>query len=125
MIKAIELRIGNWFNLYDNYNSQVTGLTNTGSVWFVKGPNNKECAFSTSMIKPIPLNEEWLLKFGFSFVKLDNSYKTRFLRIRLLTSGNVAHLTNEGYLYQIKLDYVHQVQNLYFTLHGEELQLKE
>ena len=67
---------------------------------------------------PIPLTEEWLIKFG--FIKVWNNYRLKPLGYlidnRLITVGS-------NYLRHIK--YVHQLQNLYFALTGEELQLKE
>ena len=74
--------------------------------------------------EPIPLTEEWLLKFGF-----DHHYdlgKRKFMNIKTLTietnsSENfpVYYTTQKIIICYIK--YVHQLQNLYFALTGEEL----
>lgn len=67
MIDAKELRIGNWVNLYEGQDSQVTGLTEDGAVWCVRSPANKACAWEK--VNPISLTEEWLLGFGFEWTK--------------------------------------------------------
>lgn len=70
--------------------------------------------------QPIPLNEEWLLKFG--FVKLDLPSKSYFL------NGIIIDHYPWGYgivfYNKCKLNYVHQLQNLYFALTNEELTWK-
>jgi hypothetical protein len=68
-------------------------------------------------IKPVPLTEEWLVRFGFEEL---TSIKWR--------KGNLV-LTNFGHRidwvvtddFGVNLKYVHQLQNLYFALTGEEL----
>ena len=72
-------------------------------------------------IKPIPLSEDWLLKFGF-----DNSLVKD---IYLALGYNVIHDEGKYYFRHYGLtkevEYVHQLQNLYFALTGEELTIKE
>lgn len=71
--------------------------------------------------KPIPITEEWLLKWGF---KLDE-YRFVFNQWRV-TSGRPLYkwiLGCDACPYMGKLEYVHQLQNLYFALTGEELEL--
>ncbi len=115
-MKAEELRIGNWVNLYDDYNSQVTGLTNTKKVWCVDDPTDKECAWSTDKIKPIPLTEEWLLKFGFEFDGMFYQFNKHQIR---LIGEEVPYWIDSSYITNIK--HVHQLQNLYFALTNKEL----
>jgi hypothetical protein len=74
-------------------------------------------------IEPIPLNEEWLLKFGFEEQVNDyyskNEYKISFND----------DLTKFYFLFfeigdwYKELEHVHQLQNLYFALTNEELTL--
>ena len=75
---------------------------------------------------PIPLTREWLGKFGLGYIKnaccwelgsirlhdLSDEAKSRF---RLTLAGNELTIIN----------YVHQLQNLYFALTGKELQIQE
>ena len=78
-----------------------------------------------SQYEPIPLTEEWLLKFEFWTSDWD-VHST--LRKQVLDSSLVYDKDNKtfdlGDLLNIKIEYVHQLQNLYFVLTGEELKLK-
>lgn len=77
--------------------------------------------------EPIPLTEEWLLKFGFSCeAKMGgDGVEFRVYHFDVLTFN-----TNHGWWYKVlrindtPLEYVHQLQNFYFALTGEELTLK-
>jgi hypothetical protein len=69
---------------------------------------------------PIPLTEEWLLKFGFE--KYDtNKYSINHFYIRKI--GDEFETEVGECLYKT-IDYVHQLQNLYFALTDEELTMK-
>jgi len=74
--------------------------------------------------EPIPLTEEWLIKFGF--------VREGMLTMRL---GEFTCYCEEDYidnfclgdieLFDVIPKYVHQLQNLYFALTGEELTIKQ
>lgn len=69
-------------------------------------------------IEPIPLTDEWLVKFGF-----EKSYKS-------FVKGDFTFITNHGLAYKLTIitnlpKYVHQLQNLYFALTGEELEIEK
>ncbi len=66
--------------------------------------------------KPIPLTEEWLVKFGFKKLR-DELYTQNNIEVWHKDSGFYHTEMNVG----LNLDYVHQLQNLYFALTGEEL----
>lgn len=85
-------------------------------------------------IEPIPLTEEWLLKFGFKkegdlnwwSVPKESNYKAHHLMkmknawtwfIDFDDTGDNTHLV-AGF------NYVHQLQNLYFALTENELEIK-
>lgn len=75
-------------------------------------------------ISPIPLTEEWLIKFGF--------YKNEYGYWKNLGHGFNFHVLFIGGEFsfcvssigETKLKHVHQLQNLYFSLVGEELEIK-
>ena len=80
--------------------------------------------------KPIPLTEEWLLKFGFSkflnqYTLITSVHKKDFKNIPFI----VLYLDNkfeyDDLRFRTNLKYVHQLQNLYFALTGEELTTQE
>lgn len=104
---AKELRIGNLVIINDEITTMEIG-------WF-----------SAKSIKPIPLTEEWLLKFGFK--KSNNLYTKDFCgglySLQLNLSHNGTYFTYyDGY---VVLDFIHKLQNLYFALTGEELTINQ
>ena len=124
-----ELKIGD----YIYWGGIVMKLSESHMVSLLKNPKAKKYP------KPIPLTEEWLLKFGFDLedndlyilvVKTSNKYRMdlwtrteRNLTIWLSVSqGNDPDQTDTE-LKHIK--HVHQLQNLYFALTEEELTIKE
>lgn len=80
-------------------------------------------------LEPIPLSEEWLEKFEFEESSLINGF---FLNNTIFEKAVhiKKHPTNPGYMVFTKgvilntLQYVHQLQNLFHALTGEELTLK-
>jgi hypothetical protein len=120
MIDAKELRLGNWAN-YGNDPTQVTTVwLNYIEYWESRDPSKKKF-LPEKMFSPIPLTEEWLLRFGFiddystdSSVRLIGHRKGDFWitqRLKLITSDIVS----------VDVKHVHSLQNLYFALTGEEL----
>lgn len=71
--------------------------------------------------KPIPLTEEWLLKFGFE--EYMDGLRLNSIVIRLEKS-ELWYVSKHNIVLN-KIRYVHQLQNLYFALTGEELTVKE
>lgn len=128
-MKANELRIGNLI-LNDRAVNTVKGI-HTDSAYL----KTRQCNFIDArmdLIKPIPLTTEWLEKLGWEYYngktegiltmdfgcKMDVDYKDGELLIK-------SHYEGE-YLYRnTHVKYVHQLQNLYFALTGEELTIKE
>jgi len=105
-ITANELRIGNWVNNNEEY-YQITSST---IAQLERGDSNA---------KSIPINEDWLLKFGFTqSPAFKNIYfKGTFLNITL--GNKIMFEINDQIISEIK--YIHQLQNLYFALTGKEL----
>jgi len=77
----------------------------------------------------IPLTEDWLLRLGFEYVMcedgIDGFARNGFAFIniqqfRMLVSGD-----EYAVLIEHDIQYVHQLQNLYFALTGDELTLKK
>jgi hypothetical protein len=111
-MKATDLRIGNLFYY------RVVDQLDPKKEWFevskidyddlrvigIKDEMNQD-------YQPIPLTEEWLLKFGFDVKEpvLISSWKFSPFCDTIIT----------------KCEYVHQLQNLYFALIGTELIVKD
>ena len=125
-MKASELRIGN-YHLY-----KIVDVMDERQEWWESCKTDihdliildkKECP----NYAPIPLTEEWLLKFGFEKQKgkIDIFEKSR-LRIWIAARGQslcylVEENTTSAHYIPNSLEHVHQLQNLYFALTGEEL----
>lgn len=111
-MKAKELRIGN-------------AVECEGKIYYI---DCGERIDNAENYKPIPLTEEWLLKFGF-VNKRDNIYTPHKCWHEYEMFGN-KHTKNitlslqSGYhVVMARISYVHQLQNLYFALTGKELKI--
>lgn len=90
------------------------------------GENNIPLKF----VNPIPLTEEWLLKFGFEKNLNSNNIIYYILAGKCLLEYNLTHniadIVKKVHLdLFIEIEYVHQLQNLYFALTNEELSLQK
>lgn len=128
-MKASELRIGNVVCFYGNKKPLVIKEISTESKngWlrgYVVDNGNKT---AIDCLRPEPLTEEWLLKMGFEIA-------SRGHLVIAFNEDNVKfeiHSENDGETYKLShysngfkhIKYVHQLQNLYFSLTGEELQI--
>ena len=123
-MKSQDLRIGNL--VYTDYEGtlEVININSEGFDYIdCKKPTFKSIGrYSIDSIKPIVLTEEWLLKFGFiafddkTFIHDSLRYSDKF---KFREDGVLAYVSSEVYITDLK--YVHQLQNLYFALTGEEL----
>ena len=147
-MEARELRIG---NLVDYYGNIVTiNSINDNDVGFsdyvpVDYPLLEE-------INPIPITEDWLVKLGFELIDYDlfgeedqdeeiclvfkiqhPKFKTWKLGVDLFVDDKHCQLylilddklKDDYILYHSFIKHIHQLQNLFFALTGEELELKQ
>lgn len=139
-MKASDLRIGNYVKDRSERIIQVEQVLSWGINLESDCYGGWTCEFSEDYISGIPLTEEWLLKFGFEF-NPDPSWKYKD------DDGKDVEVESRPYWYKIYKDgkfdmrfywyldskkanncsceYVHQIQNAYFALTGEELTLKK
>ena len=79
-----------------------------------------------SKAKPIPLTEEWLLKFGFEenddYISEDNLWNDYLKNNVRITMPYFEFYFDNGDD-SIKIHYIHQLQNLYSALTNQELTL--
>jgi hypothetical protein len=146
-MKVNELRIGNYIRQVKTHNGFDWDKIRTVAAI------NKECYLSVNVLEegesgvtlsklkldrfePIPLTEEWLVKFGFVRIK-------RPFNVDKMPEGTIDYYHNkhnyyynkgsmfldqgndEGWNVDLKIEFVHQLQNLHFALTGEELTLKD
>jgi len=89
----------------------------------------------TTPFDPIPLTEEWLLKFGFDKVGIALT-SIAIAPLNLPCTFNLPNtpfsfcqgkliLTTGTGDFCVNIEYVHQLQNLYFALTGEELKQQD
>lgn len=106
-MKANELRIGN-----------LVYLTDKDKIWeILDGHEIDECD-DNPLVNPIPLTEEWLLKFGFVSNPYEDRYEKGSIHIECIKTKGEKYLWIENMPH---IKYVHQIQNLHFALEGEEL----
>ena len=124
-MKASELRIGNWVETEGGF-YQIDSILNKDRI-LVK-IEDEYVGYDINQIKPIPLTEEWLIKFGFdkrTNINDCNAYTSKIradIDIIEYSYGFSADLEVE---HLSVLKYVHQLQNLIHALTGEELTIKE
>ena len=121
MIQPNELRIGN--RVFWNKEK---------SLYYTINMEDFSSLFVFDIIEPIPLTPEILEKCGFSVaynhingLPMPYSYDT------LKLQGILFEFSDNGYLVKTRqkskltcIKYIHQLQNLYFALTGEELTFK-
>jgi hypothetical protein len=131
-MKASELRIGNWVYITHLLFYKQETEVNIHNLMYLSGEIKEPIEFE---IEPIPLTEEWILKFGFQ--QTDPKKFIGGLYTRKKTDGFYGFYINketmsyctfdyEGTIEDIiKIEYVHQLQNIYFALTNEELAIKK
>lgn len=114
-MKTNELRIGNYVMYADvicKVEGYSGGLLQTDGVYsFI------------SKFHPIPINEKWLLKLGFE-KRDDQKYShLKFDRTWVSLDSILVKWYGNALGGIMMLDYVHQLQNIFFAINSEELEL--
>lgn len=136
-MKANELRIGNLVLIHNHYVSEVCIIQDDLiGVKTVGEPNAQIDFIEPKYISPIPLTEQWMLEFGFKEKNYD--YKIPISECELVKLMLIPHDefpsessvcviqsneddSEEETVFLSDIKYVHQLQNLYFSLCGKEL----
>lgn len=117
-MEARELRIGNIVTL----NKRLFTIDSIGQMCGGIDAKGRGLATSIKYFDPIPLTEEWLVRMGFE--EDGNLFHNK---IALYKNGNGGFNYNINFYEHDNLEpveYVHQLQNIYFALTGEELTIK-
>ena len=140
MIQANELRIGNWINIQShNQYAQIieikSGRPDNRDFVRISSPNlDTQFAVEISQINPIPLTEDILLKAGGKrfdedkIILMLNDPSTHLVLMKVGThwfpqieqTGEFAS-ERVNVVFLNFIDYVHQLQNLFFVLAGKEI----
>jgi len=123
-----ELRIGNIIQGQSDLPETVIELKENGGIKTYRG-NVKHLHLSSiaKYCSPIPITEKWLLDFGFVQFQEEMRLQLReylFLVFDTCQFGVFVESTDSEDKSSILFDhikYVHQIQNLYFSLTGKEL----
>lgn len=132
MIKANELRIGNYVGVKDKRNEYYKETFSIQDIFGISGIYTLKEGGGTFIknrypgifIEPIPLTPEILKKAGFE----TTIEKSGLEEWNIYMIGNVIfhwryEFLNFGWVNDVDVKYLHQLQNLYFALTGEELEI--
>lgn len=146
-MKASELRIGNWIlPKMKEYKSEWKDVSLGPDIPIQPEPIQVFPHLITRMVfnedtlkmyESIPLTEEWLSKFELEHVEVRGRWikdkfviwKQRYLDPLSIFEENKFYLQmvdfhGDIFTLHLEIKYVHQLQNLYFALTGEELTFK-
>ena len=150
MLKAIELRIGNLIkiggNTLDTYQTFTPTKVTLAILNEIAGENKERPDAELSVFQPIPITEEWLMKAGFEEKQINNGFIKQYFhdctppkyRNNYGLFFRFGEMRNESYkmywyasdpvnssMHSFPCRYVHQLQNLYFAITGQELTFKK
>jgi hypothetical protein len=132
-MKANELRIGNWVSY-----PTTDGSISPTQIELSSFAYDYNASIHIESYLPIPLTKQWLLRFGFErrdaevFCHAHEDME----ETSCYTKGGISILYNHtiaGGVYmlmnyddlEVRLNHVHQLQNLHFALTGKELTIKQ
>jgi len=126
-MKINELRIGNLIQ-FNNLLEPTRITVVEGRFFFMF--RDPDCEIS-NYYSPIPLTEEWLLKLGLRKIPANNSYYLSAPKLKAEIHFEIFRreyvcvlYCSTGSFIPRDIKFVHQLQNLYFALTGEELKIK-
>lgn len=136
-----ELRIGNYVGIEETA-LHANGCNHLEAIFEIEEIKKEVAQFKGfhageyyKDLKPIPLTEEWIKKFGFEFQEHESPHGMMlytnddwsFCLLEEFGTYSYAESQGEDYEYfdVMCLRTVHQLQNLHYALKGEELTLNE
>lgn len=126
MVKANELRIDNLFLLEKKVVSILE--ISQDEIWskeIIRNTRLGLCLCHLEELEPIPLTEEWILKAGFKKRKLEG-YEVHFMYEHPKLHSCITAIYNADFSMSLDnvargIKYIHNLQNLFFAITGEEL----
>jgi hypothetical protein len=128
MIKPNEIRIGNLVSHF----SRICDVFEIGEGGWLR-INNDQLNTLASECDPVPITEDYLVRAGLKKLGTKISGSTCYCFgnwiLSINENGKDFHLLNKfsspQSLIYLTINYVHQFQNIYFTLIGEEVKFTE
>lgn len=129
-IKPEELRIGNWVQKKDTEKVKIAAIDSfVGGIveYFVpltdNVKSNNQLRIQSNNVYPAELNERWLLDFNFSKKDFYWEHQDFYgLKLFLQSDPVKANMYLNDY-YLLSINYVHELQNIFYYLTKKELQL--
>ena len=118
-MKANELRIGNLIQTDEGIET-VIGITDEFIDCVLNGASG-DYHIDDLYFNPIQLTEDWLLKFGFEDAHYGEYKKDRYTLDCEYTDKGIYYFIIDETCLELDVKHVHQLQNLYHALTGEEL----
>lgn len=123
MIQTNELRIGNWVrDTESDMNIKVAGLDPYEI--FVGEIDEEKEIYDCRDIEPIPLADELLEKCGFKDTGDNVFIHNLYFDIYKDKDGYYPYNFHEGVCFGCAIDSLHQLQNIFFSLTGKELEIE-
>lgn len=128
-MKANELRIGNLVFVDNGNNIHAVCQIRKDRIqadYIREDTLQPHCSYiEIERVVGIPLTEEWVHLLGFENC-CDNGYSIKNVHVTRLITGQIGFkFTSNGAVTWIYYEHVHQLQNLYYTLTGKELTIKD
>lgn len=134
-MKSQELRIGSLYKApLEFFKGSIEAKLMSEDECFVLTESKMVLLFQfdlLTLVQPVPITEKWLLKFGFDkekFTKYIGKDAGSLWEISVLTNSEnevwAWNMDREMVCFLGKCEHVHQLQNLYFALTGQELTQK-
>lgn len=133
---ASELRIGNYITDIWAHKNSYFQVKQIGEkhLWYGLNSSDSFKALNDN-IRPIPITEDWLVKFGFKIadevnggylISINYDWQKEYLYCsKRGTIGLWNDEKKQDFIIMNKCEFIHQFQNLYFALTGNELIFKE
>ena len=120
-MKTTELRVGNYIeDCFDVKRYEVRQLDLEDFSAMLNYRNSSH----PNTYRAVKLNDEWIKSFGFENIKTQDKFFTKDNTIGISTADDKFRFIQGNFVYQIilrELEYVHELQNLYYSITGVEL----
>lgn len=127
MIQKNDLRIGNLVLVHNHYVAEVISIGDKIGVKTVGEPKANIDYLDLEFISPIPINEKWLLDLGFGIKEI---YPKNEIHPKgwIIYEKDEFTITDDFRLQifgkSVKIEYVHNLQNVYYAIERKELNHK-